>query len=106
MNVSLTPDLERYVAKKLESGHYRSASEVVREGLRLLAERDRLLDARFYKALREGPPEFEEPWPDELGDELEPDPKLDERIRRKLRRQRPAREAGRGALPPCPRGAG
>lgn len=38
MNVSLTPELERLVAEKVESGLYESPSEVVREGLRLLFE--------------------------------------------------------------------
>ena len=36
MNVSLTPELEKFVAAKVESGRYTSASEVVREALRLL----------------------------------------------------------------------
>jgi antitoxin ParD1/3/4 len=36
MNVSLTPELERRIAEKVESGLYTSASEVVRESLRLL----------------------------------------------------------------------
>jgi len=40
MNVSLTPDLERFVREKVESGLYNSASEVVREALRLLVARD------------------------------------------------------------------
>ena len=43
MNVSLTPELERVVNEKVESGMYQTASEVVREALRLLKERD---DAR------------------------------------------------------------
>jgi antitoxin ParD1/3/4 len=42
MNVSLTPELEQYITEKVESGLYHSASEVVREGLRLLRERDEL----------------------------------------------------------------
>lgn len=42
MNVSLTPELEHYVSKKVESGMYHSASEVIRDGLRLLRERDEL----------------------------------------------------------------
>jgi hypothetical protein len=37
MNVSLTPELERFVKGTVESGLYRNASEVIREGLRLLA---------------------------------------------------------------------
>lgn len=42
MNVSLTPELEKLVADKVESGLYQSASEVIREGLRLLEDQDRL----------------------------------------------------------------
>ena len=40
MNVSLTPELERLVQKKVATGRYGSASEVVREALRLLEERE------------------------------------------------------------------
>jgi antitoxin ParD1/3/4 len=40
MNVSLTPELEKFVGAKVESGRYTSASEVVREALRLLEEHD------------------------------------------------------------------
>jgi antitoxin ParD1/3/4 len=40
MNVSLTPELEKFVNAKVESGSYNSASEVVREALRLLEEHD------------------------------------------------------------------
>ena len=46
MNVSLTPELEKLVADRVASGHYASASEVVREALRLLHERDRLNQLR------------------------------------------------------------
>jgi antitoxin ParD1/3/4 len=47
MNVSLTPELESFVTTKLGSGLYGSQSEVVREGLRLLMERDRMVEARL-----------------------------------------------------------
>src|ERR1039457_5739318 len=40
MNVSLTPELEKFVTTKVESGRYNSASEVAREALRLLEEHD------------------------------------------------------------------
>jgi antitoxin ParD1/3/4 len=40
VNVSLTPELEKFVTAKVEAGRYGSASEVVREGLRLLEEHD------------------------------------------------------------------
>ena len=42
MNVSLTPELEKFVEGKVESGLYNNASEVVREGLRLLKEHDEI----------------------------------------------------------------
>jgi antitoxin ParD1/3/4 len=38
MNVSLTPELEKFVSKEVDSGLYQTASEVVRAGLRLLKE--------------------------------------------------------------------
>jgi antitoxin ParD1/3/4 len=41
MNVTLNPELERFVEYKVSSGLYHSASEVVNEGLRLLWERER-----------------------------------------------------------------
>lgn len=47
MNVSLTPELEKFVASKVESGRYHSASEVVREALRLLEERDQVKTAQL-----------------------------------------------------------
>jgi antitoxin ParD1/3/4 len=40
MNVSLTPELEKLISEKVDSGMYQTASEVVREALRLLNERD------------------------------------------------------------------
>jgi antitoxin ParD1/3/4 len=52
MNVSLTPELERIVNKKVKSGLYNSASEVVREALRLLNEQDHLRAMRL-EALRQ-----------------------------------------------------
>ena len=57
MNVELTPDLEALVQRKVESGHYDNPSAVVEAALRLLLERDRLLDAqrqRLRGALAEG----------------------------------------------------
>ena len=41
LNVSLTPELTAFIAAKIRTGHYRSASEVVRAALRLLDEQDR-----------------------------------------------------------------
>ena len=42
MNVHLTPELEKLVQGKVESGRYNSASEVVREALRLMEQKDEL----------------------------------------------------------------
>jgi antitoxin ParD1/3/4 len=42
MNVPLTQDLAEYVRRKVQSGLYTSASEVVRQALRLLADQDNL----------------------------------------------------------------
>jgi len=63
MNVSLTPQLEELVKKKVDSGLYGSASEVMREALRLLEERDRIhtmrleeLRAEIKKGIESGEP--------------------------------------------------
>ena len=40
MNISLTHELEKFVNAKVDSGRYNSASEVVREALRLLEEHE------------------------------------------------------------------
>lgn len=49
MNVSLTSELEQYVQEKVSSGLYYSASEVIREGLRLLKEREQLQQIRLQE---------------------------------------------------------
>jgi antitoxin ParD1/3/4 len=52
MNVSLTPELVKLIEERVASGLYTSASEVVREALRLLAESDRQRSMRVHE-LRE-----------------------------------------------------
>jgi antitoxin ParD1/3/4 len=52
MNISLTPELDRLVQQKVESGLYQTASEVVREGLRLLHERDALREQQLRNLRR------------------------------------------------------
>ena len=47
MHVSLTPHLEELVRNKVKSGLYNSASEVVREALRLMDDRDRVREMRL-----------------------------------------------------------
>ncbi|NJL09849.1 MAG: type II toxin-antitoxin system ParD family antitoxin [Calothrix sp. SM1_7_51] len=47
MNVSLTPELEKFVHEKVDGGLYNSASEVIREALRLLREHDMLRQCKL-----------------------------------------------------------
>lgn len=47
MNVSLTPEQDKFIAGKFVSGRYNSASEVVREVLRLLEGHDRARAAQL-----------------------------------------------------------
>lgn len=45
MNVSIGERWERYIEELLGTGRYASASEIMREGLRLVEEREQKLDA-------------------------------------------------------------
>ncbi|WP_412707639.1 type II toxin-antitoxin system ParD family antitoxin [Candidatus Rickettsia kedanie] len=38
MNISFTPELEKYVNRQVESGFYHSSSEVIRAALRLIGQ--------------------------------------------------------------------
>jgi antitoxin ParD1/3/4 len=58
MNVSLTPQLESFVKEKVSSGLYTSASEVIREALRMMEEQDQL-KAMKLEALRK---EIDKGW--------------------------------------------
>ena len=53
MNVSLTPELERFINQKVQSGKYQTASEVIRDGLRLLLEREELHQKKLDDLRRE-----------------------------------------------------
>jgi len=53
MNVSLTPELESFVNTKVQSGRYNSASEVIREALRLLEEQEQVRQAQLTAFRRE-----------------------------------------------------
>ena len=66
MNLNLTPQLEAFVKQKVASGLYSSASEVVREALRLMEEQDRIRAIKLEQlrqdirdGLNSGDPE---PW--------------------------------------------
>ena len=57
MNVNLSPQLEEMVRQKVASGFYTSASEVVREALRMMEEQDRMRAAKLEQLrqdIREG----------------------------------------------------
>ena len=53
MNISLTPHLEEMIREKIASGSYTSASEVVREALRLMEEEDQLRSLKLQKLRQE-----------------------------------------------------
>jgi antitoxin ParD1/3/4 len=52
-SVSLGTHFEQFIAAQIAQGHYQSASEAIRAGLRLLEEREMKL-AALRQALREG----------------------------------------------------
>jgi antitoxin ParD1/3/4 len=53
LNINLTPQLEEMVRQKVTSGLYTSASEVVREALRLMNEKDQLRMAKLGQLRQE-----------------------------------------------------
>lgn len=53
MNVSLTPQLEEFIKRKVESGLYHTSSEVIREALRLLEEHDRFQEMKLETLRKE-----------------------------------------------------
>ena len=58
MNVSLTPELEKFVDTKVDSGLYNNASEVVREAMRQYMHEDERIEALraiIRKSLSSGP---------------------------------------------------
>ena len=53
MNVSLTPELERFIKSEVEAGRFRSADDVVRAGLKALSERQEM-NAEINTMIEEG----------------------------------------------------
>lgn len=83
INVNLTPELEAMIKRKVASGLYNSASEVVREALRLMEEKDRLRELKLER-LRQ-----------DIAEGLnsgDPTPWSSEEIKREGRRRKAARE--------------
>jgi antitoxin ParD1/3/4 len=54
MNVSLTEPMEKFVREKVAVGEYETASEVVREALRLLRQRDEVWRAEVRSRITQG----------------------------------------------------
>ena len=53
LNVSLTPQLEKFVESRVKSGRYQTASEVVREALRLLELQEQKRASEYAELKRE-----------------------------------------------------
>jgi len=53
LNINLTPQLEKLVRQKVSSGRYNSASEVVREALRLMETQDELRSLKLEQLRRD-----------------------------------------------------
>jgi antitoxin ParD1/3/4 len=53
LNINLTPQLEKLVRQKVSSGRYNSASEVVREALRLMEAQDELQSLKLEQLRRD-----------------------------------------------------
>ena len=47
VNISLTPELDAFLQKRVKSGRYQTSSEVVREALRLLQRQEKERDSAF-----------------------------------------------------------
>lgn len=58
MNISLTPELEHWIQQKVDSGHYQTLSEVVREALRTQIQREQHREA-LRNMIEEGWSEME-----------------------------------------------
>ena len=53
MNINLTPQLEDMVKQKVATGLYNSASEVIREALRMMEEQDRIRAIKLEELRRD-----------------------------------------------------
>jgi antitoxin ParD1/3/4 len=82
MNVSLTPKLEQFIKKKIRTGRYQTASEVVRDALRAMDENERTREvqlAELRQEIRRGLDELDR------GEGIPLDENLAERIKRQGR---------------------
>ena len=83
INVSLTPHLEQFVNSRVASGRYQSVSEVIREGLRLLEEREAMKEATLGEVRRKIAVGLEQARRGELLDGEQVFRELEERTRKR-----------------------
>jgi antitoxin ParD1/3/4 len=87
-NIALTPHFDRFVQSKVESGRYQSASEVVRDALRLLEERE----SRQTHSLATMRREIETGWQQSERDEVVDGPSVFAEIRNMSKSRRAGRQ--------------
>ena len=68
MNISLTKSLEEFVQTKVDTGMYASASEVVRAGLRALAEQE--LDRKIKLGIEQADADLAKDFNNEFVDDV------------------------------------
>ena len=66
MNISLPPALEKFVKDRVKEGRYSSASEVVREGLRLLIDQEEIRSEKLASKRENQQVELDEIEKDEV----------------------------------------
>jgi antitoxin ParD1/3/4 len=88
MNVSLTPEQLRFIEQKVGTGRYRTAAEVVREGMRLLMEREIDEERRQTVWREEVRRKIDEGYEESLRGKFVDGEKVFEKLRRRIATQR------------------
>ena len=88
MNVPLTKEIEEFVRRKVESGRYSSATEVIHAGFRLLEREDEFSDTRLAAIRARVEEGIEQAERGELGDDEEAVARVKKRAVAKRRRSR------------------
>lgn len=83
-NISLTPELGRFIDSRVESGLYESASEVVREGLRMLRHREELQQKQVERVRAR----IEKGWQESQRGEVVSDTEAREHVERRVAQRR------------------
>ena len=90
-NIALTPHFDQFVQSRVESGRYQSASEVVRDGLRLLEEREEVRQCSALTVRQD----IELGWQQSEHEKMVDGPSVFEEIRELSRAKRNATKAKR-----------